>query len=375
MSWSDHHSASEIFAADAEFQLRAGSKSIALDLYHRAAEEEARAFEALEVSKTRTRGITAVSAVALCYKAQTYQTAEQWAYRYLASRDLPGFAVNQLRGLLQMAWTANSAREAGVSFVPGDVLVSVKGGQVIHGGAPLDLIIRKVEGIQAVLFRTVEMLLNRPFRKRGGPDPHLQSMFTPWLFQAPAGSYQFAVRMQEPAQQELFAQERPTVDRVTQTFFRVLRASAVAPELDLPNVVPDADYRGAFLNLARNLAPVGRTFGTLEVRDPSSPEETLVRFAPETRKELNGALRKLRPIEAKNKDEEAFQVEGVLRAVHLDNDWLEVTTPDDPPQHVRIDEAGDILDDVIGPMVNRRVLVTAVKRGAKNVYRDIEPVE
>jgi hypothetical protein len=127
-------------------------------------------------------------------------------------------------------------------------LVSVKGGEIMYGGAPLELIIQKIEGIKAVLFRTVEMLLRRPLRKRGGPKLDVQSMFRPWLFQAPAGSYQFAVRVEEPRQRELWEQpEKPKIEEVTETFFRVLRATADDPENDLLNVVPDKEYREAFL--------------------------------------------------------------------------------------------------------------------------------
>jgi hypothetical protein len=171
--------------------------------------------------------------------------------------------------------------------VPGDVLVSVKGGEVVHGGAPLELIVRKVEGIQAVLFRTVEMLLSRPFRKRGGPPTDIQSMFRPWLFQAPPGSYQFAVRMQEPAQGQLFGGDLPKVERVTATFFSVLRAAARDPDAELAAIVPDLQYRGAFLSLSRNLAPTGKMFERLEMREASAQSEPLVTFATDTRQELS----------------------------------------------------------------------------------------
>jgi hypothetical protein len=271
-----------------------------------------------------------------------------------------------------MVWTAEAAEQAGVKFVSGDIFVSVKGGQVIYGGAPLDLIVQKVEGIQAVLFRTVEMLLDRPFRKRGGPPMDILSMFRPWLFQAPAGSYQFAVRMQEPEQRELWEIDRPKVERVTATFFSVLRATSTNPE-ELPAIVPDIQYRGAFLSLSRGLAPTGRTFERLEVRDASSPSEPVVTFGVATRQEVNSALRKLKPPSA---DEgERIIVRGVLRGLHLDQDWLEVTTVEPQvgqQEHVRIFEAGDVLDDVVGPMVNRKVVVTAQRRGSKFSYSDIE---
>jgi hypothetical protein len=121
------------------------------------------------------------------------------------------------------------------SLAGSTVLVSVKGGHAIYGAALHDFIVRKVEGIQVVLFRTVEMLLERPFRQRVGPPGDVKSMFRPWIFQAPAGSYQFAVRVQEPEQIKHWEADRPKVECVTTTFFRVPRATTTAdPRPNLP---------------------------------------------------------------------------------------------------------------------------------------------
>jgi len=374
MSWNDHHSKSEKLAGEASLLVRSGDREGASALYLKASAEEYLAFESLDISKVRTRGITSVSAVALCYKAQDYAQAEQMAYRCLAAGHLPAFAEGELRNLLQMIWTTSSAEKAGIRFVQGDVLVSVKGGRVIHGGAPLDLIVQKVEGIQSVLFRTVEMLLERPFRKHGQAPVDVQSMFKPWLFQAPAGSYQFAVRMQEPEQMALWEENRPKLEQVTAKFFQVLKASANDVESELRTVVPDEQYRAAFINLTRNLSPAGSAFDQLEVRDASSPGEPIVTLASETRSVLNKEIRKLKPLAAQSSDEPQ-SIPGVLRAVHLDKDWLEVITSAEPSTSIHVVEAGDALDDVVGPMVNRQVVVSVVKRADKYIFRDIELAE
>lgn len=371
MSWDLHHSRSESLAGEAEAARRAGERLRAEELYRQAANAEDDALRALASDKRRSRGITAVSAVALWYKGNDLNAAELAAYRYLASNELPPFAQTQLRELLNLLWSARAADRAGIRFVPGDVFVSVRGGEVIHGGAPLDLIVRKVEGIQAVLFRTVEMLLDRPFRRHGGPSVDIQSMFRPWLLQAPAGSYQFAVRVQEPDQTELWETARPRIEAVTATFFSVLRAAALSPDTELPKVVPDSQYREAFLGLSRNLAPTGKTFERLEIRAAGAPEP-IASFVVTTRQQINTALRSIRPPRPTAVSDVPGTVRGILRAVHLDQDWIEVATTDEPPAHLRIDEAGDALDDVVGPMVNRRVIVTIVRRGTRLLYRDLE---
>ena len=92
-----------------------------------------------------------------------------------------------------------------------------------------------------------------------------------------------------------------------------------------------------------------------------------------SRRELNAALNKLRPASPSRQADEVAEVRGTLRALHLDEDWLEVVAVEEGgPKAVRILEAGEVLDDVVGPMVNHRVVVTAVRRKGRLLYRDIE---
>jgi hypothetical protein len=145
----------------------------------------------------------------------------------------------------------------------------------------------------------------------------------------------------------------------------------------LRSVVPDPEYRGAFVNLTRNLAPSGKTFERLEIRDASTPSEAQVSLVADTRQGLNAALRKMRPRDQDDLDKQE-QITGILRALHLDKDWLEITTTEnqqDVDSHVRVSEISEVLDDVVGPMVNKLVVVTVVRRGTKYLYRDIEPKE
>jgi hypothetical protein len=131
------------------------------------------------------------------------------------------------------------------------------------------------------------------------------------------------------------------------------------------------------VNLTRNLAPSGKTFERLEIRDASTPSEAQVSLVADTRQGLNAALRKMRPRDQDDLDKQE-QITGILRALHLDKDWLEITTTEnqqDVDSHVRVSEISEVLDDVVGPMVNKLVVVTVVRRGTKYLYRDIEPKE
>lgn len=105
MSWTEHHESSERLASQAETAVRENRRDEALKLYADAACAEERAVEALDQSKTRTLGISVVSAAALHYKANQPARAEAVAVRWLGFDGLPAFARDQLRLLLLSIWS------------------------------------------------------------------------------------------------------------------------------------------------------------------------------------------------------------------------------------------------------------------------------
>lgn len=367
MSWLEYHRKSEELAAEAELAARAGDASTARGLYARAAEAEEKATADADPTKLRTVGISAVSAVSLYYKAARLDSAERLACRWLGESSLPGFAAEQIRELLRFIWSEDVRQRANVGFAPGQVLVSVKGGEIIEGGAPLDLIVEKVQTVQALFYRTAELIRGLPHRLRGGPTRDILETCRPWLFQAAPGSYQFAVAVQEPRQRVLFGSEPPAPQDVADQFLRILRAGVEDPETQLPEIVPDTAYRTTFLKLTRNLAPTGKIFGQLEVR--SSPDARPVSLTPETRTAVSQAIRATRPPESESPGRRET-IRGVLRAVHLDRDWIELAVNAD---HVRVNGVAETVDDVIGPMVNHAVAVHVIRPSRGRLrFRDIE---
>ena len=367
MTWLQHHERSERLAADAEIAVRRGDVQRAQKLYTQAAKAEELALADVGSGKSRTLGITAVSAVSLYYKAAEFQTAEALACQWLASGHLPTFAVDQVRGVLQSVWSDRVRERANVDFAPGEVIVSVKGGEVVEGGAPLDLIVQKVQTVQTLFYRTTEFLRGLPHRKRGGPTKDILEICRPWLFQTSPGSYQFAVAVQEPKQRRLFDADELRPKEVTDQFLSILRASAEAPGEELPELVPDPDYRSTFLKLTRDLAPTGKRFSVLELR--SSTQTRALSLLPSTREALGVAIRAARA-SLPGGAQEHETIRGLLRAVHLDQDWIVVIVDG---KSVYIKEVGEAVDDIIGPMVNHPVVVQVTRDVRRKLhFRDIE---
>jgi hypothetical protein len=101
MGWSEYHASSEEYAKQAEQLSRQGETDRAVELYNLAAKAEIKALSNLEPGKSRIMGITAVSAVFLCYKAKEPELAKRIAQKWLASELLPPFAAQELEDLLQ----------------------------------------------------------------------------------------------------------------------------------------------------------------------------------------------------------------------------------------------------------------------------------
>lgn len=366
MTWAELHSESERLAIEAHLALRDRNTSQALDLYKRAAETERQALDMLDISKVRTRGITAVSAIALWFKAGEYAHAEQLAHLMLADPHIPDFAREDIRNLVQAIWTESSKQKAGVAFIPGQVMVSVKGGEVVTGGAPLDLIVDKVQTIQSIFYRTIEFLNGVSHRRVGQPSKELQEACRPWLFQSVPGSYQFSVAIQKPTQPDFF-KNAIEPERIAQHFLEIVSASSGDDTAELERIVPDETYRSTFLKLTRNLSPTGKTFDRIELR--ASGEVRPVALGVESRSNINQQLRKKSALPAKTEEIEE-ELLGTLRAVHLDKDWIEIIV-DGAVMH--IDGLQDAVDDVIGPMVNRSVIVRAIRVAqTKFKFIDIE---
>jgi hypothetical protein len=174
------------------------------------------------------------------------------------------------------------------------------------------------------------------------------------------------VAIQRPVQPDLFRQNVEP-ERVAHHFLEIVRASSAEDRTELEQLVPDEKYRATFLKLTRNLAPTGRTFDRIELR--ASGEARSVGLDVEARGNINLQLRQ-KSTQSSFEDALPEELRGTLRAVHLDKDWLDIVVAG---TSVHIEGLEDTVDDVIGPMVNRSVVVRAARVSATKLkFVDIE---
>jgi hypothetical protein len=169
----------------------------------------------------------------------------------------------------------------------------------------------------------------------------------------------------------MFPTDEPEPEVLTETFLSILRAAADDPGEGWKSIVPKDDYRETFLKMTRNLAPGGRVFEQLEVR--GAADHRPIVLAAGSRKLISETLRGPAPPSAPQAADEESTLRGVLRALDLDKDWLEVVVDGD---HKRVTGVGEVVDDLIGPMVNHEVSVRVRRgRGKAATFIDIEQEE
>jgi hypothetical protein len=101
MSWSKYHIQSEQHAIAAEVASKSHDNDLAIKHYALAAQAEVSALNCLSPDKTRTIGITVVSATSLYLMAQDFSQARIIAQKWLATESLPPFAIEELNDLFK----------------------------------------------------------------------------------------------------------------------------------------------------------------------------------------------------------------------------------------------------------------------------------
>jgi hypothetical protein len=136
----------------------------------------------------------------------------------------------------------------------------------------------------------------------------------------------------------------------------------------LIEVVPQEDYRKAFLKSAQDLAPplTGKTFNQIEIKSSSHDEPRPVILLPETRSVIKEVLKKSEPELPELPEYKITSLKGTLRNLHLDDDWIEISIDG---SYQKIYGAGEEIDDRVEPMVTRRIVAEVLERSDKSVEK------
>jgi hypothetical protein len=353
----EKHRGAEVLSAAAADALAAGRSKEALELYAHAARAEDAALSEVAPNKTRTRSILALSVVSLLYKAQLLAAAEIRAFQLLGAGGLEEWANRKLGELLQVISDESAiATSLHLRYSGESITVALRGGEIGSGTGPLDLILEKAAGLQTLLYRFAEWVGDYPLRMRGSPPKELMDLIQARASEPVPGSYRLEIRLTEPLQTDLFVAPRVQPRAVIDAMFEFLTKLTEGVPGQLEILVPRTDYRKALLQLTRSVAPTGKRLKEIGIYRRVDDRLQSVHLTDA----LPSRIRDTLPHEEERVSEPRGAMRGVLRALHLDRNWLELSTTGG--QRVRCDTVHDMLDDVVGPMVNREVVVSGRMR-------------
>ena len=350
---------SEALAFEAERAWKAGDQTRALSLFAQAADLEYQVAREVPGDQARVRGVLAISAVALWVDARRYDDAARAACEFLARPELlTEQGRSDLQVLLERAFREKALAQS-ISNLTDAVPLEVKlaGGLVRAGIAPAALIRERQEVVTALVVRAAEWHIRKPFRKAGAARQITDRIR---FFEAPAAAASYGIRLfiassGPPALPGMNAESIGPEEAVAE-FLAIAAAAQEGPDA-LRQLVDQEAYLKTFMIGFRDLAPDGATVDTVTFSSPSwrSTVRPLA-FNPQHRQRLTAGL--LAQLGA----EERVEIEGMLKEVNLRarRPYIGVETADGDLSRFFIKRGQ--LDDTIGPKLNRRVLVSGIKR-------------
>jgi hypothetical protein len=253
-----------------------------------------------------------------------------------------------------------------------NITLSLRGGEIGAGTGPLDLVLEKATGFRSLLYRMAEWVGRYPLRRQGPPPKDLYDLVQARATEPAVGSYRLEIRLTEPVQPNLFEPLRVQPADLSDRLFNFLECLTAGTFKDLEDLVPQSDYRKALLQLTRNIVPGGRRLREVGIYRTKNDRLQSIYLTDALPPRIREAIPK-----EESPSKERLSYRGTLRALHLDRNWLELALED--ASHITCDTVPDMLDDVVGPMVNRHVLVTGPlrhKRGkSRLLVSEIERVD
>ena len=359
----------DALAYEAELADQRGEPDQARRLYAEAAVIEADIARSVPASEPRVRGLLAVSATALWYKASRHDEVERLACAFLADpTSLAEQARRELRGLMERAWREGELAQAiGNPDDAAPLVIKLEGGRIRAGLAPPGVIRDKQQIVVPLLVRIAQWRLGKPFRRATVAPADVREQIEIQEAPAIAASYGLRLVVLPGSTREAATPPRLRPREVVTAFLELAQAACQGSDA-LRAMVEGDEYRREILKRFRDLAPDGRSVGTVSFSTPSPRiRAPAPRFDPEHTQRLTEALRREVPEQA------SVTADGVLKVVSLRGrrTFIAVELANGGSQEFDIDPAQ--FAETIGPKVNRRVRVLG-ERVPSHRKRRTEPL-
>ncbi|MFB6263854.1 MAG: hypothetical protein ABEL76_09565, partial [Bradymonadaceae bacterium] len=212
------------------------------------------------------------------------------------------------------------------------VELSLDGGRIRHGLAPVRELWERECALDAIMTRIVEWLRDVDYRDSGGPRNRITESLGVFLGPSQPGSYTI----------NAFVAHKPVDDRqtdlanlessqVVEKYFELGTAARRGPD-SVEEKVEDADYARAFVDELETLAPDGEQVGTVETWSSDVESAPATTFTSEDRERFKEY------VERRDSQPERTEISGRVVGADFDVDdsWLKLREDTDDITRVRV---------------------------------------
>ena len=357
------------FADHAAAERRHGSRDRALELTRQAFELERDAAREIEnqLEFEPTRSVLHRSAASLALECSEVREAERLIGRALSGSP-PDEIAEELRDLLEDVYFHRHLSLRGVVLQPDEFQLSLEGEAVGFGIAPINYFLPRVRDIETLIFRTAERRGGREFREAGRRPKELAEKLEVYVSVPRAASFAVSFRIGS-AQLEL-----PGMDFPREVIADLLDCFELLDAGDLQELeqrIPEEPYFRNFIGLAEKIAPDGERVSRVGFTATTDQGERRIALS-RTRERIRGAAIGPRPTEPKP----ITEVQGVLLeadAKSRQKGRIQVVDEDDKTHRFNVPRG--MMGDIVKPMFEERVIVTARRKGRGFLLESIDLVE
>ena len=365
-----HRAAMEL-ADEAAANRRRGHNDQALGLTRKAFELERAAAHEIEseVDFEPTRSVLHRSAASLALECDETREAERLIGRALSGNP-PNEIAEELRDLLEDVYFRRHLSLRGIVLQPDEFQLSLEGDAVGLGIAPTNYFLPRIRDVEALIFRTAERMKGRRFRESGRRSKELSDELELFVSVPRAASFAVSFRLGGP-QLELDLTGRSFPREVITDVFDCFELLNTGNFQQLEERIPDEPYFRNFVGLAEKIAPDGEKVRRVGFTVTTVQGERHVVLAP-MQKRIRDTAPVWKPIE---RDVNVEVVGTLLEANAKSMERGRIEVVDDQGKTHRFTTPRGMMSDIVKPLFEERVIVTARRKGRGVTFESINLVD
>ena len=314
------------------------------------------------------RSVLFRSAATLARDCGQFAEAEKLIYAALAG-DPPDEIAGELHDLLEQVSFRRHLELRGVTLSGEEVQMAITGKSVGFGMAPTDVFLSRVQSTEALLYRTAERQLNRPYRDRGRRDAQLAQNLELYMSVPRAACFAVTFRVGGSSQQSLpgLSPGEAVIDELLECLQLYTRGEETILK---DRIQEDAYYRN-FIGLARTLQPDGtkvNMVGFTTMRRGATKQVAMTQ-APSDAPVLNPHDVIPDPGKKAKPDPELVQLRGDLLIANAtkksDKQAGEIEIVTSGNVRVKVVVPPGLMSDIVKPLWESEVEVIGTRKGKK----------